>query len=190
MNSLSRVRLFATPWTVAYKVPLSMEFSRQEYWSGLPFLSPGDLPHPKIKPGSSTLQADALPSEPPGKSLRILEWVAIPFSRGWGQSGCNCLDLLFRSHEHVLPSESCNTLHLILLCEMQVLSSLGLKGLPESTESGHDAGDLGSIPGSGRSPGEGHGNPLQYPCLENSMDRGAWWAPARGLAKIQTLLSH
>ena len=57
----------ATPWTVAYQAPQSMEFSRQEYWSGLPFPSPGDLPNPGIKPGSSTLQGDALPSEPQGK---------------------------------------------------------------------------------------------------------------------------
>ena len=62
---LSRVRHFATPWTVAYHAPPSMEFSRQEYRSGLPFPSPGDLPDPGIKPGSSTLQADTLPSEPP-----------------------------------------------------------------------------------------------------------------------------
>jgi len=66
VKSLSRVRLFATPWTVAYQAPQSMEFSRQEYWSGLPFPSPGYLPDPGIKPGSPTLQADALPSEPPG----------------------------------------------------------------------------------------------------------------------------
>ena len=52
VKSLSRVRLFATPWTVAYNAPLSMEFSRQEYWSGLPFPSPGDLPSLVIKPGS------------------------------------------------------------------------------------------------------------------------------------------
>ena len=64
---LSRVRLFATPWTVAYQAPLSMEFSRQEYWSVLSFPSPGDLPHTGIKPGSPTLQADALPPEPAGK---------------------------------------------------------------------------------------------------------------------------
>ena len=64
---LSRVRLFATPWTVAYQPPQSMEFSRQEYWSELPFPSPGDLPDPGIEPGSPALQADALPSEPPGK---------------------------------------------------------------------------------------------------------------------------
>ena len=54
------------PWTVAYQAPPSMGFSRQECWSGLPFPSPGDLPNPGIKPGSPTLQADALPSEPPG----------------------------------------------------------------------------------------------------------------------------
>ena len=68
MKSLSRVRLFATPWTVAYKALLSMEFSRQEYWSGLPFPSPGALPDPEIEPRSPTLQADALPSEARSKS--------------------------------------------------------------------------------------------------------------------------
>ena len=51
----------------AHQAPPSMEFSRREYWSGLPFPSPGGLPDPGIKPGSPTLQADALPSEPPGK---------------------------------------------------------------------------------------------------------------------------
>ena len=58
MKSLSRVRLFATPCTVAYETPPSMEFSRQENWSGLPFPSPGDLPDPGIKPMPPTLQAD------------------------------------------------------------------------------------------------------------------------------------
>ena len=100
VKSFSRVGLFATPWTVAYQAPQSVEFSRKEYWSGLPFPSPGDLPNPGIKSGSPALQADALPSEPPG--------------------------------------------------------------------------DPGSIPGSGRSPGEGNGNPLQYSYLENPMDGGAW----------------
>ena len=52
VKSLSRVRLFVTPWTVVYQAPLSMEFSRQEYWSGLPFPSPGDLPNPGIEPRS------------------------------------------------------------------------------------------------------------------------------------------
>ena len=64
---LSRVRLFVTPWTVAYQAPPAMGFSRQEYRSGLPFPSPGDLPDQVNEPESPTLQADALPSEPPGK---------------------------------------------------------------------------------------------------------------------------
>ena len=55
VKSLSRVRLFATPWTVAYQAPPSMGFSRQEYWSGVPIPSPGDLPNPGIEPWSPTL---------------------------------------------------------------------------------------------------------------------------------------
>ena len=55
VKSLSRVRLFAIPWTVSYQVPPSMGFSRQEYWSGLPLPSPGDLPNPGIEPGSPAL---------------------------------------------------------------------------------------------------------------------------------------
>ena len=66
VKSLSRVQLFATPWTVAYEASPSMGFSRQEYWSGVPFPSPGDLPDPGIEPRSPALQADALLSEPPG----------------------------------------------------------------------------------------------------------------------------
>ena len=58
VQSLSRVRLFATPWTVAYQAPPSMGFSRQECWSGLPFPSPGHLPDPGIEPESPSLQAD------------------------------------------------------------------------------------------------------------------------------------
>ena len=100
----------ATPLTVACQAPLSMKFSRQEYWSGLPFPSTGDLPDPGIKLGSPALQADALPAELLGKpkvkvtqlcltvcdpmdcivhgilQARILEWVAVPFSRGSSQT--------------------------------------------------------------------------------------------------------
>ena len=69
---LSHVQLVATPWTVAHQAPPSMEFSRQEYWSGLPFPSPGDLPDSGIEPRSPELQADALPSEPPGNPQKII----------------------------------------------------------------------------------------------------------------------
>ena len=61
--------LFATPWTVALQAPLSVDFPSQEYWSGLPFPCPGDLPNPGIESGSPTLQPNSLPSEPPGKFM-------------------------------------------------------------------------------------------------------------------------
>ena len=73
VKSLSRVRLFVTPWTVAYQTPPSMGFSRQEYWSGLPFPSPGDLPDPGIEPRSPALQADPLTSEPPDLPIVIFK---------------------------------------------------------------------------------------------------------------------
>ena len=62
---------FTTPWTVAGQAPLSIGFPRQEYWHGLPFPSPGDLPNPGIEPGSPALQADSLLSEPAGKLKAI-----------------------------------------------------------------------------------------------------------------------
>ena len=79
VKSLSRVRLFVTPWTVDCQAPLSREFSRQGYWRGFLFPSPGDLSKPGIDPGSPALQAYALPSELLGKpsyllSLILLEW--------------------------------------------------------------------------------------------------------------------
>ena len=63
MKSFSCVQHLATPWTVAYEAPPPIGFSRQEYWSGLPFPSPEDLPNSGIEPESPTLQADTLPSE-------------------------------------------------------------------------------------------------------------------------------
>ena len=72
VKSLSHVQLSTTPWTIAHQAPLSMEFSRQEYWSGLPFHSPGDLPDLGIEPGSPTLQADSLPSESPA----LVAWIS------------------------------------------------------------------------------------------------------------------
>ena len=66
---------------------------------------------------------------------------------------------------------------------------MGFPGGSGSKESACNAGDLGSIPGLGRSPGGRHGNPLQYSCLQNPMDRGAWWATVYGVTKSQTGLS-
>ena len=75
---LSRVRLFVTPWTVARQTSLSMGFSRQEYWSGLPCPPPGDLPNPGIEPRSHSLQADSIQSEPPGKPMNTRVGSLIP----------------------------------------------------------------------------------------------------------------
>ena len=80
VKALSHIRLFATPWSVAHQAPPSMEFSKQEYWSGLPLPSPEDLPDPGIKPVSPALWADTLLSEPPGNpkvfknSRKITTW--------------------------------------------------------------------------------------------------------------------
>ena len=71
---------FVTLWIVAYQPALSIGFSRQEYWSGLPFPSPGDLPEPGIEPGSPTLQADVLPSEPPRKHVPFNCLLFLPIS--------------------------------------------------------------------------------------------------------------
>ena len=70
----SCVQLFATPWAVAYEAPPSIGFSRQEYWSGLPFPSPEDLPNPGIEPESPVLQADAFPTDLPRKLPRKLDY--------------------------------------------------------------------------------------------------------------------
>ena len=90
VKSLSRVRLLATPWTAAYQAPLSMGFSRQEYWSGLLFPSPGDLPDPGIEPGFPTLEADTLTSEPPGKpnlhSICQQIWKTQQWPQDWKRS--------------------------------------------------------------------------------------------------------
>ena len=86
VKSLSCVRLFATLWTVAYQAPPSMGFSRQEYWSGLPFPSPGDLPNPGIEPGSPALEADALTSGPLGKPKE--EGLPLPGDSPWAV--CHC----------------------------------------------------------------------------------------------------
>ena len=73
-----------TPWPVALQAPLSIGFSRQEYWSGLPFPSPGDFPHPGIKPLSSAFRAYSLPSEPPGKPTELLKQFKYFMATGQG----------------------------------------------------------------------------------------------------------
>ena len=71
LSRFIHVRLFVTPWSIACQAPLSLGFSRQEYWSGLPFFSPGDLPDPGVKSRSPVEQARSLQCEPPGKPTSI-----------------------------------------------------------------------------------------------------------------------
>ena len=121
------------------------DFSRQWYWSGLPFPSPGYLPNPGIEPRSPALQADSLPTELQGKPHFVL--------------------ILYSS----FPG--------------------GARGKEPTCQWG-DIWDVGWIPGLGRSPGGGHGSPLQYSCLENPIDRGAWRAAVHGVRKSQTQLKQ
>ena len=114
MKSLSRVRLCATPWTVAHQAPLSMGFSRQECWSGLSFSSPGDLPNPEIEPRSLALQADSLPSEPLGKPTWNTTW---PYKE-WNNSICMNLDAT-RDYDTTSSKTDKNDYHMMsLTCEI------------------------------------------------------------------------
>ena len=131
-----------TPWTVIHQAPLSMGFSREEYWSGWPCPPPGDLPHPGIEPVS--LMPPALAG---GVFATSTTW-EVP------------------SVVYICVYKT-NTL--IYTYGQYMGSPHGSDG----EESACNARDLGSIPGLGRSPGEGNSNPLQYSCLENPMDRGA-----------------
>ena len=151
LSQFSHIQLFVTLWTAACQSPLSMEFSTQEDWSGLPCPPLGSLPDPGITPVSPGLQADSLPQRPPGKPQL---YIYIP-------------------------------IHYFLY-------SFPLWSLPDGSvgkECACNVEDPGLIPGWGRSPGEGNGNPLQYSCLENSMDRGACWAVVHGVTKSRTGLS-
>ena len=104
VKSLNCVQLFATPWTVAYQAPQFMEFSRQEYWSGLPFPSSRDLSDPGIEPWSPTLQADALPSEPPGKEVVDISLSIMIITSGCIFVAANGIGM------KVLVTQSCPTL--------------------------------------------------------------------------------
>ena len=121
-----------------------MGFSRQEYWSGLPFPPLGNLPDQESRVAPCLVCSDHKPRQRPHLEKKITPWVFLVKGVGFH-------------------------------CEQGFPGGIVVKHPPASVR---DAGDLGSIPRSGRSPRGGHGNPLQYSCLENSMDRGAWRAPS------------
>ena len=155
VQSFSHAQPFVISWTVARQAPLSMEFSRKEYWDGVPCPLPGDLPNPGIKSRSPALQEDSLLSESPGKP------------RNTGVGSLALLQGIFLTQESNQG----------LLHYRQILYQLSYQGSPrykrwfmgkESACNAEDQEDAGSIPGSGRSSEGGNDNPLQYSCLKKS----------------------
>ena len=127
---------------------------------------------------SGATLCDPMDCSPPGSSIhgifqaRVLEWVAISFSRGSSP-----------------PRDWTQVSHIASRCFYHLNHEGSFPGGSVGKESACNVEDLGLIPGWGRSPGEGNGNPLQYSCLENLMDGGAWWAAVHGITKSRTRLS-
>ena len=154
-----------------------MGFSRQECWSGLPFPSPGDLPDPGIEPGSSALQADSLPSEPPGKPegefksrINSKEWMLFPLHIVLISVSFTCSELSYFLGQKIdvkLDSGKVEwKVDFIITFYFYFIvwhCCIYLRNLRAS--------------------------PLQYSCLENPMDGGAWWAAVHGVTKSRTRLS-
>ena len=196
----SCVQLFATLWTVTCQASLSVGFSRQEYWNGLPCHPPGIFLTKGFKPClyiSCIWQVGSLPlchlrSEIKkmcacAKSLQSCSTLCNPMDcnlPGFSIHGilqARILEWVSMSSSGIFPTQGAN----LYLCV--VATSSGKQ--THSEGQCRDIRDAGSIPGLGRSPAGRHGNPLQYSCLENPMDRGAWQATVHGAAKSQTRLS-
>ena len=162
---LSRLRLFAAPWTVGYQAPPSMGFSRQEYWSGVPFPSPRRLGiWPQISPCQKPVPITAT-SPAIMIQLCILVLVRLP-------TKCNSV---WQSSWSMLPLQL-NTLLIQLSSLTQILVSSII-----ATERLHFHFSLSCI-------GEGNGDPLQCSCLENPRDGGAWWAAIYAVAQSRIRL--
>ena len=144
-----------------------MGLPRQEYWSGLPFPTPGDLPDPGIELASPALAGGFFTTEPQRSPLKKKKKKLYSFH-------------LFDKHLWISYT---------FLGRVIFKYFYSFPDGSDGKESARNAGDLGLIPGLERSPGEGNGNPLQYSCLENPMDRGAWQATVHGVTKSQTWLS-
>ena len=148
-----------------------MGFSRQEYWIGLPFFSPKDLPDLGIEPSSPVLLADSLLSEPPGKSKAVLKLASgcgwdshLPLLSPWLDGGVSI------GHQGSIADQ---------LCILKGPSDLSRSYKP-----------LKLISRIEDTYGEGNGNPLQCSCLENPRDGGAWWAAVYGVAQSRTRLKR
>ena len=122
-----------------------------------------------------------------------LQYFLLPiFQSTFSPAFCHCNSHLLCTLQHDRKSQKAPGLNLHLPADLFFKSLTDFLGLPRwlsGKESACNKGDLDSISGSGRSPGRGHGNPLQYSCLENPTDREAWWATVDGVAKSRTQLS-
>ena len=173
-------------------------------------IEPGSLISPALAAAAKSLQLCLTLCSPPGSTVpgilqaRTLEWVSLSFSNAWKWKvkvksliHVRLLAIPWTAAYQVPPSMGFSRqqywsrvpLPSPLLRVMEDKCMLGFHGCSDGKESACNAGDSGSISGSGRSLGEGNGNPLQYSCLENSMDRGAWQAPVHGITKSRTRLS-
>ena len=135
VKSLSRVRLFATPWSVAHSAPPPMGFSRQGYWSGLPFPSARNLSDPGIEPRSPTLQADTLTSEPPGNPMTNLNSILKSRDITWLTKirivkAMDFPGVMYRSESWTIKAESPRTVAFELWSWRRLLRSLGQQGDP------------------------------------------------------------
>ena len=200
----------ATAWTVACQAPLSMGFSRQDHWNGLPCPLPGDSPNPAIEPESRvfpTMAGGFFTTEPPG-FFNLLQTIQLTLASRWvnwfhrsilgkplailcTHSGAWTTLLKARaldSHHwqcRFFMSGDVVTLAFIshLLIDHHLPKDVGFPHSSVGKESACSVGDPVSVRGLGRSLGEGNGNPLQYSCLENPMDRGAWQATVHGVTR-------
>ena len=155
----------ATPWTVAPQAPLSMGFYRQEYWSGLPFPPPGDLPDPGIESASPALAGEFFTTEPPGKPSAFSVWHFPNTNHPHGEG--NDTPLQYSCLENPMDAGAWwAAVHGVTKSRTRLsnLTSLSLLCI-----------------------GEGNGNPLQCSCLENPRDGGAWWAAIYGVAESDTI---
>ena len=161
-QSFSLVQLFATSWTVAHQAPLSMGFSRQEYWNGLPCLPPGDLPNPGIKARSPKLQADFF-TRKPWCPLKLPKWIdgTLTFLKGlqYAPLSLNSMLLLTNFSFMIALWEVLSSPHFTY---EKTEAPEGKDTHPSFPSQGaaESARNLGSIPGSGRSIRGGHGNPF------------------------------
>ena len=200
LSCFSHVQLFVTLRTVTHQAPLSMEFSRQEYWSGLPCPPPADFPYSGIEPKSLMFPALAGRFFTTSTTWDAQYITLLVYNQDVSRTGllrglwekellqASLLGLqkaLFlytylcpiHSHHLVLlplPSTTKHYIYTGLNTKTQYIKHFLAMIGSEVKASACNAEDPGVIPGSGRSPGEGNGNPLPYSCLENPMEGGAW----------------